>query len=80
MFAREAPSYPSGFAGMLACFAASAIIALLLRFYCIWENSKRDAAATSIGDLAEDGSSVPTAVLNLMDKTDREIPQFRYAY
>ncbi|KAJ5578610.1 uncharacterized protein N7459_007574 [Penicillium hispanicum] len=80
MFAREAPSYPSGFAGMLVCFACSAVIALLLRFYCIWENSKRDAAAVAVGDLAEDGAPVPSAALNLMDKTDREIPQFRYAY
>ncbi|KAL2817901.1 putative MFS allantoate transporter [Aspergillus cavernicola] len=80
MFAREAPDYPSGFAGMLVSFAFSAIVTILLRFYCIWENYKRDAATVAVGDLAEDGAPVPSASLNLMDKTDREMPQFRYVY
>ncbi|KAL4782216.1 major facilitator superfamily domain-containing protein [Aspergillus varians] len=80
MFEREAPSYPSGFAGMLVCFACSTIVILLLRFYLIWENSKREA----MGDLPEiaeiDGMPVSAASLNLIDKTDRELHQFRYVY
>ncbi|KKK14657.1 hypothetical protein P175DRAFT_0484744 [Aspergillus ochraceoroseus IBT 24754] len=80
MFAREAPSYASGFAGMLVCFAASAIICVVLRFYLIWENKKRDA----LGDVPEiveiDGIPVPVGSLNLIDKTDRELHQFRYVY
>ncbi|CAI7629751.1 unnamed protein product [Penicillium glandicola] len=80
MFSREAPSYPSGFAGILVSFACSSIIIVLLRIYCIWENKKRDTAANAVGDLAEDGAPVPSASLNLLDKTDREMPQFRYAY
>ncbi|KAJ5990749.1 hypothetical protein N7499_011295 [Penicillium canescens] len=80
MFAREAPSYPSGFAGMLVCFACSAILSISLRFYCIWENRKRDAAATAAREHPEDSASMPSAYLNLTDKTDRELPQFRYVY
>lgn len=80
MFAREAPSYPSGFAGMLVCFACSAILSTSLRSYCIWENRKRDAAATTAREHPEDSASMPSAYLNLTDKTDRELPQFRYVY
>ncbi|KAJ5825294.1 Major facilitator superfamily domain general substrate transporter [Penicillium riverlandense] len=79
MFAREAPSYPSGFAGMLVCFSVSAIISLLIRFYCIWENRKRDAAAAAV-NLEQDGVPVSWAAFNLTDKTDRELHQFRYVY
>lgn len=53
---------------------------MLLRLYCIWENRKRDTAAAAVGDLAETGAPVPSPPLNLMDKTDRELPQFRYVY
>lgn len=78
MFAREAPSYPSGFAGMVVCFACSAVLIILLRSYCIWENKKRDNIPEE--SFEEDGDPVALASLNLMDKTDREIHQFRYVY
>ncbi|KAJ5652981.1 hypothetical protein N7507_010407 [Penicillium longicatenatum] len=80
MFSREAPSYPSGFAGMLVCFACSAILSMLLRFYCIWENEKRDASVITVGGYGENSASTSSACLNLSDKTDRELPQFRYVY
>ncbi|KAL2850145.1 major facilitator superfamily domain-containing protein [Aspergillus pseudoustus] len=80
MFEREAPGYSSGFAGMLTCFAASAVISLVLRFYLIWENKKRDSIGVAPETIEVDGEHVPAATLNLLDKTDREIHQFRYVY
>ncbi|KAL2828775.1 major facilitator superfamily domain-containing protein [Aspergillus cavernicola] len=80
MFAREAPSYPSGFAGMLICFACSAVISIVLRFYIIWENKKRDSIREAPGNAEFDGIPVSSASLNLIDKTDRELRQFRYVY
>ncbi|CAI7593544.1 unnamed protein product [Penicillium crustosum] len=80
MFAREAPSYSSGFAGMVVCFACSAILSMLLRFYCIWENKKRDNIHIPSDDFEEDIDPAVLASLNLTDKTDREMHQFRYVY
>ncbi|KAJ5398829.1 Major facilitator superfamily domain general substrate transporter [Penicillium sp. CMV-2018d] len=80
MFAREAPSYSSGFAGMLVCFACSAILSILLRFYCIWENKKRDNIHIPSEGLEEEGGPAVLASLNLTDKTDKEMHQFRYVY
>lgn len=56
----------------MICLAISAILCIVLRFYLIWENKKRDDA----GDAIEG----PSEGINLSDKTDREIPQFRYIY
>ncbi|RAO70591.1 uncharacterized protein BHQ10_006603 [Talaromyces amestolkiae] len=80
MFADEAPSYPSGFAGMLVCFACSAVITMILRLYLIWENKKRDALGEAPDVVEIDGFPVPASSLNLIDKTDWEIHQFRYVY
>ncbi|OBT67457.1 hypothetical protein VE03_03041 [Pseudogymnoascus sp. 23342-1-I1] len=77
MFSREAPSYPSGFAGILVCFSCSTILIFVLRFYLIWENKKRDAASQTI---QIDEERISTSALNLLDKTDRDLPQFRYVY
>ncbi|CZR45801.1 uncharacterized protein FPRO_15023 [Fusarium proliferatum ET1] len=71
-FPSEAPGYKSGFLAIMICLAISAILCIVLRFYLIWENKKRDDA----GDAIEG----PSEGINLSDKTDREIPQFRYIY
>ncbi|KAH9223914.1 major facilitator superfamily domain-containing protein [Leptodontidium sp. 2 PMI_412] len=79
-FEHEAPGYDSGFVSMLVCFSAGVFFCFGLRFYLIWENKRRDA----MGDapvLTIDGVEVEgTAALNLLDKTDRELLQFRYLY
>ncbi|PNP79309.1 hypothetical protein FNYG_07385 [Fusarium nygamai] len=71
-FPSEAPGYKSGFLAVMICLAISAVLCIVLRFYLILENKKRDDA----GDAIE----VPLEGINLSDKTDREIPQFRYIY
>lgn len=60
---------------MLICYGIGVLTCFALRYYLIWENKRRD----SIGEILETGVGdyVP---LNLLDKTDKEIPQFRYVY
>lgn len=81
MFSREAPSYTSGFAGILVCFSCSTILIFVFRFYLMWENKKRDAAVGEPSQTIQiDGERISTSALNLLDKTDRDLPQFRYVY
>ncbi|KAL4865238.1 hypothetical protein BDV12DRAFT_154653 [Aspergillus spectabilis] len=74
-FADEAPSYPSGFLAMLICFGICLAISLVLRYYLIWENRRRDR----LGHVAT-GDSVEDLDAAILDKTDKELLQFRYVY
>jgi hypothetical protein len=74
-FDHEAPSYPSGFLAMLICFGVSLALALGLRYYLIWENRRRDRLGhVDTNDVLEE---LDAAVL---DKTDKQLLQFRYVY
>lgn len=73
-FDREAPKYTSGFLAMLVCYVAGVILCLVLRFYLMWENRRRDKAA---GGAVQ---PVDTEAINLADLTDMEIKEFRYVY
>lgn len=45
------------------------------------ENKKRDAAVGEPSQTIQiDGERISTSALNLLDKTDRDLPQFRYVY
>ncbi|OJJ07771.1 hypothetical protein ASPVEDRAFT_374466 [Aspergillus versicolor CBS 583.65] len=74
-FSYEQPSYPSGFLAMMICFAVGFVIPLALRYYLIWENRRRDRLAP-----VEDGISAEDLDAAVLDKTDKEILQFRYVY
>ncbi|RSL94668.1 hypothetical protein CDV31_014221 [Fusarium ambrosium] len=71
-FAREAPSYPSGFLAMMVCFCICLLSCIALQVYLIMENRRRD----SIVDAPETDEVDGSMMANLMDKTDKEIPQF----
>ncbi|OAA80716.1 Major facilitator superfamily domain, general substrate transporter [Akanthomyces lecanii RCEF 1005] len=73
-FARESPKYTSGFLAMLVCYAAGIVLCMLLRFYLVWENRRRDKAAGGAVQL------VDTEAINQADLTDKEIAEFRYVY
>ncbi|VUC37974.1 unnamed protein product [Clonostachys rosea] len=73
---REAPSYPSGFLAIIICLSIGLFSCFVLRFYLIWENRRRENA----GDVMTVDAADEQPTLNLMDKTDKEIPQFRYVY
>ncbi|KKA29895.1 hypothetical protein TD95_001495 [Thielaviopsis punctulata] len=69
-FAREAPAYPSGFLSMIICFCISCLACLALRFHLVRQNKIRDQQQAGVTDID----------LNLLDQTDKQIPQFRYTY
>ncbi|KAM0549175.1 hypothetical protein ACHAPJ_009484 [Fusarium lateritium] len=71
-FPTEAPGYASGFLAIMICLGIATVLCMTLRFYLICLNKKRDSA----GEVLD----VPLESLNLSDKTDWEIPQFRYVY
>ncbi|PHH71035.1 hypothetical protein CDD83_5285 [Cordyceps sp. RAO-2017] len=75
--AKEAPSYTSGFLAMMVCFSVGLATCILLRLYLQRENRARDrlhGAAPAAAALEGD------TMVNLTDKTDKEILQFRYVY
>lgn len=62
---------------MMTCLSAAFVLALVMWFYLIWEKKYRDKAARQAGASTEHQSD---AEVNQMDKTDKELPQFRYVY
>lgn len=64
---------------MLVCFSVGVIAILAMRSYLIWENKRRDRRAAEIGEVQGE-YQLPEAMLNLVDKTDTELVQFRYVY
>ena len=74
-FPDEEPSYPSGFLAMLICFVISLVLSLCLRYYLIWENNRRDR----LGHM-DSGDSFEPLDATILDKTDKELLQFRYVY
>lgn len=73
---REAPSYASGFLAMTVCFSLGIATCIALRLHLWRENRRRDRACGA----AETGGFEDGVMVNLMDKTDKEIAQFRYVY
>ncbi|KAF2012447.1 allantoate permease [Aaosphaeria arxii CBS 175.79] len=64
----DAPRYPEGFTVVTVTAIISGLLAVVYRYYCIWENKKRDEAGMLEGfDNAYDD-----------DLTDKKNPQFRY--
>lgn len=67
---KDAPVYAPGFIAVLATSIGSAILAVVYRYVCIWENHRRDKTGTLEGfDHAYED-----------DHTDMTNPQFRYTY
>lgn len=64
----DAPNYPKGIRASLAGFCLGAFFVAALRVYLMWANGRRDQQSNS------EESTVP----DLEDKTDWEIPSFRY--
>lgn len=61
---------------MMVCYAIGVLTCFALRYYLIWENRRRDRASP-VSTTAVEGE---LGDLNLSDKTDKEIAQFRYVY
>ncbi|KAH8696466.1 MFS transporter [Talaromyces proteolyticus] len=66
----DAPRYPHGFTAVFASACAMVVLVIVYRFFCVWENKKRDKAGIMEGyEHAYDD-----------DFTDRTNKQFRYIY
>lgn len=65
---KDAPVYAPGFIAVLITSIVAAILAIVYRYVCIWDNRKRDKTGTMEGfeHAYED------------DLTDKKNPQFRY--
>jgi hypothetical protein len=64
---------------MLVCFSVGFALILILRFYLKWENKRRDHFGEIVVEHLNNVELSATA-LNLLDKTDFELAQFRYVY
>ncbi|KAJ4168957.1 hypothetical protein NW754_010889 [Fusarium falciforme] len=73
--ASEAPNYESGFTACIICLSAAAMLSGVLRYYLIWENKKRD----QLYGVPENNPEEVDLTQNLEDKTDAELPEFRYS-
>ena len=60
---------------MIVCFSVGMALCLGLRIYLVLENRRRDRAAPELSEFEISGE-----VSAALDKTDKEIPQFRYVY
>lgn len=67
--------YQSGFLSMMVCFGVGIVLCFVLRFHIILENRKRDRNAG-----AEVEDEIAADISAALDRTDKEIPQFRYVY
>ncbi|RAK92523.1 vitamin H transporter [Aspergillus costaricaensis CBS 115574] len=75
-FEDQAPTYTTGFLAIMICYAVGIISCGGARFYLVWENRRRDGVyPTFHGNEEVDGD-----IAGMLDKTDKEIPQFRYVY
>ncbi|KAK9444428.1 Major facilitator superfamily transporter [Metarhizium brunneum] len=72
-FAKEAPTYSSGLLAMLICFGIGLVSCIAFRFHLMWENLRRDRACDMSGRIEMENA-------DLMDRTDKDISQFRYVY
>lgn len=77
--AQQAPSYNDGFEAMLVCFSIAVVFIMILRAYLISQNKKRGTSSISIGVEDLDPREAYEATLKL-DKTDKQLPEFRYVY
>ncbi|KAI1102340.1 MFS general substrate transporter [Jackrogersella minutella] len=68
----EAPAYKSAFLAAFICFALCIIFSIILRFYLIWENKRRDRLNLAEGEHHASDSDF----LDLTDKEQKDV--FRY--
>lgn len=61
----------------MICLGLGIVLTLVFRFYLSWINRTRDRTAAVEADVVVDSAGI---MVNLMDKTDKELEQFRYVY
>ena len=61
----------------MVCLGLGIVLTLVFRLYLTWVNRTRDRTAAVETNVVVDSAG---NMVNLMDKTDKEIEQFRYVY
>lgn len=61
---------------MMICYGVALVTCFSLRFYLIWENRRRDRVSNEEINSDSQGS----LDFGSLDKTDKEMSQFRYVY
>lgn len=74
----DAPRYTNALATILACFCICFLVAVLLRFYLIWENKRRDKKYGKIDMTGDEDDRVEGILNGMKDETDIANKQFRY--
>ncbi|KAG9551710.1 MFS general substrate transporter, partial [Aureobasidium melanogenum] len=69
--AADAPSYTPAKITIIVTCAAAAVLTLMLRFYYVWENKRRDRISEQMGQTHK-------ADIEFADVTDRKNAEFRY--
>jgi prolipoprotein diacylglyceryltransferase len=75
----EAPTYATGFRAYFVTSSMMIVIETLLMLYLLNENKRRDKRATS-ENVAQGSSGHRVLETDLLDLTDWEQPNFRYAW
>ncbi|GLB10308.1 hypothetical protein AtubIFM57258_006710 [Aspergillus tubingensis] len=75
-FESQEPTYTTGFLAIMICYVVGIILCGVARFYLVWENQRRDGVNPPLHSNVE----VDGDIAGMLDKTDKEIPQFRYVY
>lgn len=70
----EAPVYETAFRASFTCFALCIALSVVLRFYLIWENKRRDRLASE----EPQAQTVESEFLDLTDKQQRQVFRYRY--
>ncbi|KAJ7867258.1 major facilitator superfamily domain-containing protein [Mycena leptocephala] len=73
----DAPRYIPGTIGCSICFGLEFTLIIAWRFYYIWQNKRRDRAATASGVSAEEQEAIGRDMGEL-NVTDLKNPHFRY--
>ena len=71
--------YQSGFLALLCCLIIGFAMCWVIRYYLLWENRRRDRVV-SAEEVAAFYEATHGVMVNLTDRTDKEIPEFRYVY
>lgn len=74
----DAPRYTNALATILACFCICVLVAVLLRFYLIWENKRRDKKYGKVDMTGDEDDRVEGILNGMKDETDIANKQFRY--
>ncbi|KAJ6031975.1 hypothetical protein N7540_002707 [Penicillium herquei] len=73
-YASQDPVYQSGIEASLCGLLLGVFFLVVLYIYYVWENKRRDSLSQAAGEVTYDEAA------DQLDKTDKQIPSFRYRF